>query len=104
MSERGRLLQSSSQEVVISNGFNVTIKLFFFIEALGIITFRARAAFDTFSLIKRPMARDQKLLMRAVVRRVHPDLFTAHPRERLQNSEGLKVSIVCTKGHKFSTK
>lgn len=29
--------------------------------------------------------------VRAIVRRVHPDLFSAHPRERSQNSESLKV-------------
>ena len=29
--------------------------------------------------------------MRAVVRRVHPDLFAAHPRERAVNSESLKA-------------
>jgi hypothetical protein len=29
--------------------------------------------------------------VRTIVRRVHPDLFSAHPRERSQNSESLKV-------------
>ncbi len=29
--------------------------------------------------------------MRAVVRRVHPDLFAAHPYERAKNTESLKV-------------
>ena len=29
--------------------------------------------------------------MRSIVRRVHPDLFAAHPQERAQNSESLKV-------------
>ena len=29
--------------------------------------------------------------MRAVVRRVHPDLFAAHPFERAKNTESLKV-------------
>lgn len=29
--------------------------------------------------------------MRAVVRRVHPDIFAAHPYERAKNTESLKV-------------
>ena len=33
----------------------------------------------------------QKQLLRAVVRRVHPDLFVGLPLEREQNSESLKV-------------
>ncbi len=32
-----------------------------------------------------------KAMMRAVVRRVHPDLFSAFPYEGAQNSESLKV-------------
>ena len=35
---------------------------------------------------------DEKKLIRAIVRRVHPDLFVAHPLEGAQNSEALKVS------------
>ena len=31
--------------------------------------------------------------MRSIVRRVHPDLFSAHPRERSQNSESLMVGV-----------
>lgn len=34
---------------------------------------------------------DQKSLIRAVVRQVHPDLFTAHPFERSKNAESLKA-------------
>lgn len=30
-------------------------------------------------------------MIRAVVRRVHPDLFAAHPYERAKNTESLKV-------------
>lgn len=37
------------------------------------------------------MEQDQKKLIRAVVRQVHPDLFTAHPFERSKNSESLKA-------------
>lgn len=37
------------------------------------------------------MDSDTKKLIRAVVRRVHPDLFTAHPFERQRNSDSLKV-------------
>ena len=34
---------------------------------------------------------DERKFVRAVVRRVHPDLFTAYPQERLRNSESLKA-------------
>jgi Domain of unknown function (DUF4460) len=34
---------------------------------------------------------EEKRLIRAVMRRVHPDLFAAHPFERARNSESLKV-------------
>lgn len=34
----------------------------------------------------------QRRLIRAVVKRVHPDLFTNYPLEQLANSEGLKAS------------
>lgn len=37
------------------------------------------------------MDSDTKKLIRAVVRRVHPDLFTAHQFERQRNSDSLKV-------------
>jgi hypothetical protein len=37
------------------------------------------------------MEKDQKKLIRAVVRQVHPDLFTAHPFERSKNAESLKA-------------
>jgi hypothetical protein len=37
------------------------------------------------------MDTDARRLMRAVVRRVHPDLFAAHPYERQRNSESLKA-------------
>lgn len=37
------------------------------------------------------MDTDARRLMRAVVRRVHPDLFAAHPCERQRNSESLKA-------------
>jgi hypothetical protein len=37
------------------------------------------------------MEQDQKKLIRAVVRQVHPDLFTAHPFERSKNAESLKA-------------
>jgi hypothetical protein len=37
------------------------------------------------------MEQDQKRLIRAVVRQVHPDLFTAHPFERSKNAESLKA-------------
>lgn len=37
------------------------------------------------------MDSDTKKLIRAVVRRVHPDLFTASPFERQRNSDSLKV-------------
>lgn len=37
------------------------------------------------------MKLDDKKLIRAIVRRVHPDLFSAHPYERAQNSESLKA-------------
>lgn len=37
------------------------------------------------------MDSDTKKLIRAVVRRVHPDLFTAHPYERQRNSDSLKA-------------
>eukprot|EP00775_Hariotina_reticulata_P002792 gene2792-3085_t len=37
------------------------------------------------------MDSDTKKLIRAVVRRVHPDLFTAHPFERQRNSDSLKA-------------
>jgi hypothetical protein len=33
-----------------------------------------------------------KKLLRTIVRKVHPDLFVSHPRERYTNSESLKVS------------
>ena len=33
-------------------------------------------------------------MIRAVVRRVHPDLFAAHPYERTKNTESLKVRLV----------
>ena len=36
----------------------------------------------------------QKQLLRAVVRRVHPDLFVGLPVEREQNSEALKVNAL----------
>ena len=36
----------------------------------------------------------QKQLLRAVVRRVHPDLFVGLPVEREQNSEALKVNTL----------
>jgi len=39
------------------------------------------------------MALDQKTLIRAVVRQVHPDLFTAYPFERSRNAESLKVGL-----------
>ena len=35
------------------------------------------------------MKLDDKKLIRAIVRRVHPDLFSAHPYERAQNSQTL---------------
>jgi hypothetical protein len=38
------------------------------------------------------MDSDTRKLIRAVVRRVHPDLFTANPFERQRNSDSLKVS------------
>ncbi|KAK9901712.1 hypothetical protein WJX75_009812 [Coccomyxa subellipsoidea] len=37
------------------------------------------------------MKLDDKKLIRAIVRRVHPDLFSAHPYERAQNSESLML-------------
>lgn len=37
------------------------------------------------------MNADERKLIRAVIRRVHPDLFSAHPYERQKNSEALKV-------------
>lgn len=37
------------------------------------------------------MQAEDKRTMRAVVRRVHPDLFAAHPYERAKNTESLKV-------------
>lgn len=37
------------------------------------------------------MQAEDKRLMRAVVRRVHPDLFAAHPYERAKNTESLKA-------------
>ena len=37
------------------------------------------------------MRTEERKHVRAVVRRVHPDLFAAHPRERAVNSESLKV-------------
>jgi hypothetical protein len=40
------------------------------------------------------MDSDTKKLIRAVVRRVHPDLFTAHPFERQRNSDSLKVCVL----------
>ena len=39
------------------------------------------------------MVLDPKKAFRAVVRRVHPDLFAAYPFERAQNSESLKVQL-----------
>jgi hypothetical protein len=36
---------------------------------------------------------DDKKLVRAIIRQVHPDLFTAHPYERTKNSESLKVGV-----------
>jgi len=38
------------------------------------------------------MMNDERKLLRAVVRRVHPDLFTAHAYERQRNSDSLKVN------------
>ena len=37
------------------------------------------------------MKLDDKKSIRAIVRRVHPDLFSASPFERTQNSESLQV-------------
>ncbi|KAK9846014.1 hypothetical protein WJX81_008468 [Elliptochloris bilobata] len=37
------------------------------------------------------MQAEDKRMMRAVVRRVHPDLFAAHPYERAKNTESLKL-------------
>lgn len=37
------------------------------------------------------MRTEERKHVRAVVRRVHPDLFAAHPHERGVNSESLKV-------------
>lgn len=39
------------------------------------------------------MKLDDKKLIRAIVRRVHPDLFSAHPYERAQNSESLMAML-----------
>ena len=41
------------------------------------------------------MSMDNKKHLRAIVRRVHPDLFTAYPAERQRNSESLKVRTYC---------
>lgn len=35
----------------------------------------------------------QRKLVRAVIKRVHPDLFSDYPLEQLANSEALKASI-----------
>lgn len=43
------------------------------------------------------MQAEDKRMMRAVVRRVHPDLFAAHPYERAKNTESLKVRS-CSSG------
>lgn len=40
------------------------------------------------------MQSDRKSLFRAVVRQVHPDLFTALPYERSKNAESLKVRVL----------
>ena len=37
------------------------------------------------------MRTEERRHVRAIVRRVHPDLFAAHPRERAVNSESLKA-------------
>ena len=37
------------------------------------------------------MRTEERRHVRAIVRRVHPDLFAAHPQERAINSESLKV-------------
>ena len=37
------------------------------------------------------MDRDQRKLVREIVRQVHPDLFTQHPSQRSRNAESLKV-------------
>ena len=37
------------------------------------------------------MQAEDRRMIRAVVRRVHPDLFAAHPYERAKNTESLKV-------------
>lgn len=37
------------------------------------------------------MEQDHKKYIRSIVRRVHPDLFGAHPYERNRNAESLKV-------------
>lgn len=34
---------------------------------------------------------EERRHVRAIVRQVHPDLFSAHPYERAKNSEALKV-------------
>jgi hypothetical protein len=34
----------------------------------------------------------ERKMVRAIVRQVHPDLFTAYPYERSKNSEALKAS------------
>ncbi|EIE20645.1 hypothetical protein COCSUDRAFT_18360 [Coccomyxa subellipsoidea C-169] len=40
------------------------------------------------------MKLDDKKLIRAIVRRVHPDLFSAHPYERAQNSDTTDSSVL----------
>lgn len=39
------------------------------------------------------MEQDHKKYIRSIVRRVHPDLFGAHPYERNRNAESLKVRL-----------
>lgn len=42
------------------------------------------------------MNTEDKRLLRAVVKRVHPDLFTHLEKERDHNSQSLKVDTDCT--------
>lgn len=48
------------------------------------------------------MKSEERKFVRAVVRRVHPDLFAAHPQERLHNSESLKARLPHLKPRHYS--
>jgi hypothetical protein len=50
------------------------------------------------------MKSEERKFVRAVVRRVHPDLFAAHPQERLRNSESLKARLRILSPRRYSSR